>query len=233
MYFQKDLTAIRNKYKLIKQMRMRVIILLVVISCGVMLFSCNSTDGNKNLKNQSSSMLENSLIQDSIAKAEEFELKQARQDSIDAAQIKGYSVKKLSGKHKYGGVTKIEYKSLAQLIDEVKVQSEKEMWQDGKLESTIDVYKRAWKGGLVKMYIERNTIGAANTDMFSIIIKDTDENELHRAELENNIPNYSSDDWWNFGYAYIEERIKTPFYVYVVDKLEDAPFKFEVTSIKK
>jgi hypothetical protein len=57
--------------------------------------------------------------------------------------------------------------------------------------------------------------------------------ELFRVELDSDIPEYSSDNWWNYGYAYIDKRIKVPFYVYVVDRLEDAPFKFEVTSIKK
>ncbi|MCI1265107.1 MAG: hypothetical protein LKG19_00950 [Saprospiraceae bacterium] len=213
---------------------MKKLTLLVTIACGIILFSCNSNTGQKSSENQASAMTDHSsVIQDSIKKAEEFEYQQTRQDSIDATQIKGYSIKKLSGKHKYGGVTKIEYQSLAQLIDEAKKQSEKEMWPKEKLQSTIDVYKSGWKGGLVRLYIERTTIGSANTEMFSIIMKDTNENELFRVELDSDIPEYSSDNWWNYGYAYIDKRIKVPFYVYVVDRLEDAPFKFEVTSIKK
>jgi hypothetical protein len=206
--------------------------LLVTIACGTILFSCNT--GQKSSDNQTSAKTDNSsAIQDSIKKAKEFEFQQARQDSIEATQIKGYSIKKLSGKHKYGGVTKIEYQSLAQLIDEAKQQSEKEMWTKQKLQSTINAYKSSCKGGQVRLYIERTTIGSANTEMFSVIIKDTNESELFRVELDSDIPEYSSDNWWNYGYAYIDKRIKVPFYVYVVDKLEEAPFKFEVTSIKK
>ena len=223
-----------QKDELTKIIKMKKSILLITFACGTILFSCNSNTGHKGSDSQTSAKADNSsAMQDSIKKAEEFELQQARQDSIDAIKIKGYYIKKLSGKHKYGGETKIEYQSLAQLLDEAKKKSEKEMWTKEKLQSTIDAYKSGLKGGLVSLYIERSTIGSANTKYFSVIIKDTNESELFRVELDSEIPDYSSDNWWNYGYAYIDKRIKVPFYVYVVDRLEDAPFKFEVTSIKK
>ena len=94
-------------------MTMKKSTLLVTIACGTILFSCNSNTGKKSSEKKTSELTDNSSsIQDSIKKADELEYQEARQDSIDALQIKGYSVKKLSGKHKYGGVTKIEYKSL-------------------------------------------------------------------------------------------------------------------------
>ena len=203
---------------------MKIKVLITTFLFGVFLISCDSID--KKLKSRTE-------MADSIKKAKEFELEQMRQDSIEAMLIKGYSVKKLSGKHKYGGVTKIEYKSCQQLIDEVKERADKQMWANEVLQSNLDFYKRTCKAGQVILYIERTTIGSANTEYFTIIIKDKNENELYRKELENDIPEYSSDWWWNYGYAYLDKRIKAPFYVYVVDRLEDAPFKFEVTAIKK
>jgi len=192
-------------------------LMLIIVAFGTILISCNSNTRQKN----------------DITKAQKLELEQIRQDSIEATLIKGYSVKKFSRRQKYGGKTKIEYQSLPQLLDEVRILSLKQMWTKEKLQTTLNTYKNTCKGGQVRLYIERITIGAANTDMFSIIIKDTSESELYRVDLDNDIPEYSSDWWWNYGYAYINKRIKIPFYVYVVDKLEDTPFKFKVTAIKK
>jgi hypothetical protein len=211
---------------------MKTSTLLLTVAFGIILFSCNTNTGQKKLDTRTENQTADNksiAIEDSIKKANEL----VRQDSIDAAQIKGYSVKKLSGKHKYGGVTKVEYQSLTDLIAEAKKESQKEMWTKEKLQSRVDAYKSACIGGKIRLDIERTTIGSANTEMFSIIIKDINENELYRVNLDSSIPNYSSENWWNIGFCYIDIRIKAPFYVYVVDKLEDAPFKFEVTPIKK
>ena len=225
-----------QKDELIKIITMKKSTLLVTIACGTILFSCNSNTGQKASENQTSAMTDNSsAMQDSIKKADELEFQEARQDSIDALQIKGYSVKKLSGKHKYGGVTKVEYKSLSQILSELEKEAEKEMWTKEDKQSKIDAYKSISKGGQIRLDIERTTIGAANTEYFSIIIKNMDEKELCRFDLESDIPETpnSNDYWWNISIQRIDKRIKAPFYVYVIDKLEDAPFKFEVTPIKK
>ena len=210
--------------------------LLLTIACGAILFSCNSNNGQNASGGKTSVMTDNSsAIQDSIKNAEELEFQEARQDSVDAMQIKGYLVKKLSGKHKYSGVTKIEYKSLSQILSEIEKKAKKEMWTNEDKQSKIVAYKSFSKGGQIRLDIERTTIGAANTEYFSIIIKDIDEKELCRFDLESRIPETpnSNDYWWNIGIQTIEKRIKAPFYVYVIDRLEDAPFKFEVTPIKK
>ena len=225
-----------QKDELTKIMTMKKSTLLVLIACGTILFSCNSNNGQKGKENQASGIADpSSAMQDSIKKADELEFQQARQDSIDAKQIKGYSVKKLAGKHKYGGITKIEYKSLSQILSELEKEAEKEMWTKEENQSKIDAYKSISKGGQIRLDIERTTIGAANTEYFSIIIKDIDEKELCRFDLDSDIPETpnSNDYWWNISIQQIDKRIKAPFYVYVVDRLEDAPFKFEVTPIKK
>lgn len=211
---------------------MKITPLLFIMTFVSILFSC---DTNTRQKGVDKKTIDNriSSMEDSIKKVKMLELDLVRQDSIEASQIKGYSVKRLSGRHKYGGVTKVEYYSLTQLIDELKEDAEKQMWPPGKLETSINSYKSFYKGGLVRLYIERITIGAANTEYFSIIIKDLNEDELYRVELDSDIPSYSSDNWWNYGYVYVNKKIKAPFYVYVIDRLQDAPFKFEVTPTKK
>jgi len=206
--------------------------LSIAIALITVLFSCNSNTGEKGAGNQTNANKISSK-EDSINKIKEIELVQLRQDSIDNLKIKGYSIKKLSGKDRYDGVTKIEYQSLIQLLDETRKTSEKEMWTKEKLQSTLNEKISTCKGGEVKLYIERNSIGSAETKWFSIIIKDLSEKELFRVDLENEIPVYITDKWVNISYYNVDKRIKAPFYVYIIDKLEEAPFKFEVTELKK
>ena len=208
-------------------------IISAVIIIGV--YSC-AQNPDKNVKKDSAEEdLINLQVQDSIRKVQELEIAQTKQDSIEDSQIKSYAVKRISGKHKYGGVTKIEYTSLSQILSETEKKAEKEMWTKEDKQSKIEAYKTLYKGGQIRLDIERTTIGAANTKYFSIIIKDLSENELYRIDLDSEIPETpnSNDYWWNISIKGIEMRIRAPFYVYVVDRLEDAPFKFEVTPLKK
>lgn len=215
--------------------------LLLTFISATILFSCNSNTGQKSTNDSAdTSTIPKvddfvSRYEDSIKKAEALAIEYFRQDSIDALQIKGYSVKKLSGKHKYGGSTKIEYQSLPQLLDETKKRSEKEMWTKEQFQSEIEMRKIASAGGQIRLDIERTTIGSANTEYFTVIIKDSEENELFRETLKSDVPNpsRSNDNWWNIALCSVDKRIKAPFYVYIVDALEEAPFKFEVTAIKK
>ncbi|PHR49845.1 MAG: hypothetical protein COA32_01540 [Fluviicola sp.] len=218
--------------------QMKPLIFAVII---ITFYSCTS-NSEKTLKNDSVerniaiTQFQDSIqkVNDSVRKVEEFAIAQLKKDSIEDSQIKRYSVEKISGKHKYGGATKIQYKSLFQLLSEIEKKAKKEMWTYEEKKSKIDAYKSFYKGGEIRLDIERTTLGAANTKYFSIIIKDLDENELYRKDLDSNIPETpkSNDYWWNISIEGIDKRIRAPFYVYVVDKLEDAPFKFEVTPVK-
>lgn len=143
-------------------MRIKILLLNFVIGCTIL--SCNSNTTQKNPENQSLS------LEDSRKKDSDVEFAEFLQDSVDALKIKGYSVKLISGKHKYGGRTKIQYQSLPQLITEANEDSQKKMWTKEKLQSVIDSYRSSCRGGAVTLEIERNTIEGANTENFSIII---------------------------------------------------------------
>ena len=86
-------------------------------------------------------------------------------------------------------------------------------------------------GGKIKLEIGRTTIGSANLDMFTILIKDDQEKELYRQALGSSIPETPNGDklWWNIAIHSIPAKIRPPFYIYVVDKMYDKPFKFSVT----
>ncbi len=212
---------------------MKNIKLFLSVICGMLILSCNQNSERIEKENNSTSQKISKI--DSFKQAEKLAIQQLEQDSIEALQIRGYSVKKISGKHKYGGKTTIEYKSLMQLIAETKKQADKEMWTKNQLDVTLMSLKKLSIGGQVRLDIERTTIGSANTEFFTIIVKDSAENEVFRKTFDSSVPNPSSlnDNWWNIALCSINKRIKTPFYIYIVDALEDAPFKFEVTTIKK
>ena len=149
---------------------MKKIKLLLLFACGTILFSCNSNTGQKSI--------------DDIKKVEALAIEYFRQDSIDALQIKGYSVKKISGKHKYyGDSTKIEYQSLSQILAETKKNSEKKMWTKEQFQSEIKIRKDACVGGQIILYIERTTKESAKTEFFTIIIKDSDEKKFSEKKL--------------------------------------------------
>ncbi len=207
-------------------MNERSILLTIVVIC--ILFACDTRARRSDNQTEFFKL-------DSIKKANDLNEALARKDSIEETEVKKYIVKRLSGKHKYGGVTKIEYQSLTQLIADLKTRSNSEMWTKEKLESTIELYKNICKGGSIRLSIERPTIDAADTRFFSIIIKDKNENEKYRVDLPSDIPETpnSNDYWWNIRSEWIPERIEKPFFVYVVDRLADEPFKFEVNKVKK
>ncbi len=172
-------------------------------------------------------------VQDSIRIAEEKEIEVYKKDSIEASKIEKYLVKMIEGKHKYGGKTTFKYMSLPMEIDFVRAQASKEMWTDEKLDHYISLYKNTAKGGTITLNVERGTIDAANSEMFSIIVKDSNEKELYRKEFDSEIPDHSSSVWYNYFSTILPEKIETPFYVYVIDRLQDTPFKFEVTPVMK
>jgi hypothetical protein len=168
---------------------------------------------------------------------EENDLSELEQDTFDESQIIDYSVEKISGSHKYGGATDIEYKSLAQLIDETTKKSEKEMWGKEQLERRINSLRNSAIGGRIILEIERKTLEEAKTNQYTFIIKDLDENEIYRKRFESTetpeMPDWGKDYWWNLDLCDIEKRIKSPFYVYIIEPRQDAPFKFKVTAEKK
>lgn len=207
--------------------------LLLVAACTAMLVACNKNE--KDVPTDPAAAKE-AIVKDSIKKAEIAELELIKQDSIDASQIKSYLVKKISGKQKSTALkTSIKYSSIIQEIDELKKQADKEMWTKEKLDSMIDEYKKSAIGGIVELEIERYTIDAANTEYFSIIVKDSNDVEIYREDLKSSVPNVPNDnhEWWNVGSIFLPKRIKAPFYVYVVDKIEETNFKYEVTAVKK
>jgi len=208
--------------------------ILLITSCAVMLASCKNEKKTETVADPAIS--KEAAVKDSIKKAELAELELIKQDSIESSQIKSYYVKKISGKPKYSdSKTKVTYSSMYQELAQIKELAGKEMWTKEKLAEMLSKYKTSAVGGIVNLEIERMTLDAANTEFFNVIIKDSNDTEVYREELESSVPNVpnSSHEWKNFASVVLPKRIKTPFYIYLVDQIGEVTYKYEVTSVKK
>lgn len=208
---------------------------ITLFMISFMIISCNSSQkkAEEQAKKEAAELAEAraQAIQDSIKN----ELAIIEADSIEQSKIKSYNVKMLSGKHKYGGSAKITYMSQQMLLAENEETAEKEMWTDDKKATRAKLIKEFDRGGRIRLDIERETIESANTEWFTIIIKDMEENEIYREKLSSSIPNVPIGNryWWNLKTIGIEQRLNAPFYVYVTEVGADEPFKFEVTPVYK
>ncbi len=115
---------------------------------------------------------------------------------------------------------KVEYKSYNYLINETKKKSTTEMWDEKRLQNELE---QVPKGGYVIIHITASTIGAANTEYWSYVIKDMDGQEITRKHGDNDIPEYTTSQygttWWNIDLVPIMTKINGPFKVFVVDEL--------------
>ena len=97
-------------------------------------------------------------------------LKKANWKPEQEKVLYGNTILRVEGKNDSYGMTNIGYETLAQLKANVEKDAEKEMWTEEKKKKEIDFYNRVALGGLIHLYLTRLTIGAANTEMFTIIV---------------------------------------------------------------
>ncbi len=207
--------------------------ILLMAGIFAVLASCGKSEEEKKAEAEK---LKLEATQDSIKKVEMQQLELMQQDSIASATIKGYDFELLSGEElsKYHKTT-LSYENLYQSIALLKESAEREMWTEDKLNHMIDIYKTSAKGGLISINVDRVTIQSANTEWFTVIVKDSNDKEIYREKMKSKTADYSSkDDYWhNFGTVVIPERIQAPFFVYFVDQLNaKGPLKYKVTAVK-
>lgn len=147
--------------------------------------------------------------------------------------ICGNAILRLEGKNNVDGITNIGYQSFEQVKSVLEKDAEREMWTEEKKNKTIESYSKSASGGLISLYLTRLTIDAANTDMFTVIVKDSTENEIYREELKSVIPETPSSGssyWWNYAAILLPEKIQGKFYIYIIDHLgkDNSKFKFEI-----
>jgi hypothetical protein len=136
--------------------------------------------------------------------------------------IYGNTIMRVEGKNDIGGVTNIGYESFAQVKARIEKDADSEMWTPEKKNQQINMYTRIASGGIIHLYLSRLTIGAANTDMFTVIVKDSVSNEIYRESLKSDIPNLPSSGssyWWNYAIIPLPTEIKGEVTVYVIDRI--------------
>jgi hypothetical protein len=138
------------------------------------------------------------------------------------------------GKNNIGGVLNVGFQTFAQVKVGIEQKADKEMWTPEKKKETIEYIENFASGGMIHLYLTRLTISAANTEMFTVIVKDSaDNNEILRKDLKSGIPNtpsIGSSYWWNYASIPIPDKINGNIYIYIIDKLggDNNKFKFEV-----
>lgn len=164
---------------------------------------------------------------DSLAKMKVSLHERYRADSIfySGRTIK---VTRISGKEKYGGKTKIAFKPLVEVIKEERAYDKAHMEPIEKTTAAIKAYIEEAVGGEIRLDVTRGTIGAADLEMFTIIVHDSTDTEVFRRKLDSDTPEVGDDDWWNVHLQMLPISVRPPFYVYVVDQLADQPIKFQV-----
>jgi|GEM_PF-2541771 hypothetical protein len=191
------------------------------------------TSGRKPLEAKASVEL-NEL--DSLQAAMEAEQKKntlSPGELSDILKVKGFTVKRISGKNKYSGdKTRLEVRSLYELFSDIDKKAKNEMASSEDVKINKENVQQFAKGGQITLHIERGTIGAANTEYFSYVVKDINEKEICRGGFGESIPEVPIGDggWWNIATNTISDKTGNKFYVYIIDRLSDTQFKFEVTA---
>ncbi len=148
--------------------------------------------------------------------------------------IFGNTILRLEGKNINLGMLNVGYKTLNQLLAEVELRAEREMWLNEKKEDEKELYKKYAGGGIIYLYLTRYLEGGADMKQFTLIVRDsTDLNEIYREELDSESPilSINSEYWWNSRMVFIPNQTKGNIFIYVIDEVgldNNYKYKFEV-----
>ncbi len=146
--------------------------------------------------------------------------------------IFGYSVLRMEGKNDKKGITNVAYQSGDQFLIALEKKAKDEKWSEQKQNKEIKLYKEITTGGVIHLYVTRPGFKMANTNHFSVILKDSTEKEILHTVLADDIPEpiTGSDYWSNHVTVPLGEKPRGSVYVYVIDKYEGAflEYKFRV-----
>ncbi len=138
--------------------------------------------------------------------------------------------------------TNIAYKSLFQLVNDLKLQANTDKWDSVKLNNEIAKLNKTAKGGRIYVYIDRTTSDLANLRYFFSIVREQDktfkekEIEITTIYFKQNEPYIVSGDRFASEISYdINKDVPDSFYVYINDKQTEAmsDYKFKVVTMSK
>lgn len=173
------------------------------------------------------------------------DLRNLKWSNMDKYVIYGHTIQPIFGDiswvNKFGNPpkTNIAYKTLPQLIDDLKYQAQTEKWDSVKLNKEMELLKKSAVGGRIYLYLDRTTSDLANLRYFFAIVRDMDpklENELFKTYFKQNEPYIITGDRFASEVTFdINKSIPDSFYVYINDNQTEAmqDYKFKVITGKK
>ena len=149
--------------------------------------------------------------------------------------IYGHTILRHEGENTaYDGNTNVGYKTFDQVVGEMLIDAEKQMWTNDKKEKFIQGYKDSYIGGMIILETLRFDIDRGNTKYFTVIVKNSNDEEIFRKELDSKIPDgqvrSNETFWYNSASIGIPEKIEGNIFIYVIDSLSsnNGKHKFEV-----
>jgi len=128
-------------------------------------------------------------------------------------------------------VTNVGYKDLAQLKDETNQLATNEDWPGEKLDDALLALEDDARGGRIYVYIERKENDRARSNYFFVVLRDKNEEEVYKSNVEGNEPQFGDFGFWsNYFVLDVPIELAYPFYIYVDDRKSRnlSDFKFEV-----
>ncbi|PCJ86793.1 MAG: hypothetical protein COA57_05630 [Flavobacteriales bacterium] len=148
--------------------------------------------------------------------------------------IEGISIYRAEGENSDKSITNIGYQTAEQMMAQIKEGAKKGSWKKEKLNHELDKYRVHNKGGIIKLYIQREDAMTANLENYTVVIKTKEEQEIQARKLKEKTPNKLSDGggWKNQTHVWIKEKTERPFEIYVHDDSQAVrkTYKFEVTK---
>lgn len=120
---------------------------------------------------------------------------------------------------------RLEHESYGKLLSEAKTKATNLNYNEERTNSLISSVPA---GGILTLHIERSTIGAANTEYFTVIVFDRTGKEILRrigGDSIAEVPN-SNGKWWNLMVIRLPEISEMPIKIRVVDTLSNKASEF-------
>ena len=120
---------------------------------------------------------------------------------------------------------RIEHESYGKLLSEAKTKATNLNYNQDRTNALISSIPA---GGRLILHIERSTIGAANTEYFTVIVFDRTGKEIVRRAGSDSIAEIPGSDgmWWNIMSMNLPEISDTPIKIRVVDGLSNKASEF-------
>ncbi len=150
------------------------------------------------------------------------ELSIANWQKGETKKIYNHNIQKFDVLNTQNNITNISYQSAEEMVEKVKKEAKDGNWEKNKTDQQLDQYRVHAKGGIIQLFVVRESEIASNLSHFTIKIY-KDEKEIQKKTLKNANGKKSSNfapNFENTNFMWLAEPIKTPFEIHVLEALE-------------